>query len=284
MPFAIENYKDEILCDVVLMEAGHILLDHLWQLDRKVTNNWYTNCLSFIYNELKITLTPLSPKQVCEDQIKMGKIKECEKLEEKKNERMKEKKTKHHINLIPGAALVNKPTYKNILASWEECLPHLEFSYNRTIQSTYYSSFEVVYGFNPLIPFDILTLPTNKHANLDGMQKEKFVRELHVKRNEQYARQANKGCVMTFEPGDCIWVHRKKERFPTQRKYKLQPRGDGTFQVLKKINDNAYKLDLPTTYDNISPTFNVAYLSLFVVGEESDSRMNPFEEGGNDKD
>ncbi|RDY04681.1 hypothetical protein CR513_11583, partial [Mucuna pruriens] len=59
VPFAIENYKDEVLCDVVLMEAGHILLGRPWQLDRKVTHKGYTNCLSFIYNELKITLTPL---------------------------------------------------------------------------------------------------------------------------------------------------------------------------------------------------------------------------------
>ncbi|RDX94406.1 Retrovirus-related Pol polyprotein from transposon 17.6, partial [Mucuna pruriens] len=76
VPFAIENYKDEVLCDV---------------LDHKVTHNGYTNCLSFIYNELKITLIPLSPKQVCEDQIKMRKVREYEESEEKKNERKKEK-------------------------------------------------------------------------------------------------------------------------------------------------------------------------------------------------
>ncbi|RDY00577.1 hypothetical protein CR513_16213, partial [Mucuna pruriens] len=76
VPFAIENYKDEVLCDVVLMEAGHILLGHPWQLDRKVTHKGYTNCLSFIYNELKITLTPFFPKQVSKDQIKMRKLRE----------------------------------------------------------------------------------------------------------------------------------------------------------------------------------------------------------------
>ncbi|RDY13239.1 hypothetical protein CR513_01870, partial [Mucuna pruriens] len=37
VPLAIENYKKEVLCDLVLMEAGHILLGHPWQLDRKVT-------------------------------------------------------------------------------------------------------------------------------------------------------------------------------------------------------------------------------------------------------
>jgi hypothetical protein len=60
-----------------------------------------------------------------------------------------------------------------------------------------------------------------------------------------------------------------KERFPNQRKSKLQPRGDGSFQVLERINDNAYKI-----------TFNVADLTLFDTN--FDSRSNPFEERGDD--
>ncbi|RDX94989.1 Retrovirus-related Pol polyprotein from transposon 17.6, partial [Mucuna pruriens] len=103
------------------------------------------------------------------------------------------------------------------------------------------------------------------------------------KRNGQYASQANKGRVMTFEPGNGVWGHRQKEKFPTRRKYKLQPRGDETFQVLERINDNAYKLDLSTTYGNVSFTSNAADLSLLVVGEEFDLRTNPFEEGENDR-
>lgn len=65
---------------------------------------------------------------------------------------------------------------------------------------------------------------------------------------------------MTFEPGNWVWVHLEKERFPEQKKSKLQPRGDGPFQVLEKVNDNAYKLDLPGEY-NISATFNVSNIS-----------------------
>ena len=72
----------------------------------------------------------------------------------------------------------------------------------------------------------------------------------------------------------------RKERFPARRRSKLHPRGDGPFQVLERINDNAYRLDLPGEY-NISATFNVSDLSPFDVGD--DSRMNPFEERGNDE-
>ena len=63
----------------------------------------------------------------------------------------------------------------------------------------------------------------------------------------------------------------------------MQPRRDEPFQVLEKINDNAYKLDLPSEYGNISATFNMANISLFDVGNGLYLRTNLFEEGGNDR-
>jgi hypothetical protein len=84
-----------------------------------------------------------------------------------------------------------------------------------------------------------------------------------------------------FEPGDWVWLHMRKERFPVQRRSKLLPRGDGPFQVLERINDNAYKLDLPGEY-NVSTTFNVTDLSPFDAGDDLDLRTNPLEEEGND--
>ncbi|XP_073061851.1 uncharacterized protein [Primulina eburnea] len=92
-----------------------------------------------------------------------------------------------------------------------------------------------------------------KKLNMDGKKKAEFVRGLHEKvkaniekRNEQYSKQANKGKKkVIFEKGDWVWLHLRKERFPEKRRSKLLPRGDGKFQVLEKINDNSYRLDLP---------------------------------------
>jgi hypothetical protein len=120
-------------------------------------------------------------------------------------------------------------------------------------------------------------------------EKADFVKQIHEKarlnierRTEQYATQANKGRRnLVFEPRDWVWLHMRKERFPAKRRSKLLPRGDGPFQVLERINDNTYKLDLPGEY-NVSATFNVTDLSPFDVGD--DLRANHHQEEGNDGD
>ena len=86
------------------------------------------------------------------------------------------------------------------LKNWEECMPHIEFAYNRTLHSsTNCSPFEIVYGFNPLTPMDLIQLPIDKQVSLDGKKKADFVRDLHSKVREHiekktklYAENANK--------------------------------------------------------------------------------------------
>ena len=56
-------------------------------------------------------------------------------------------------------------------------------------------------------------------------------------------------------------------------------RGDSSFQILERINDNAYKIYLLGEY-GISATFNVYSLSLFNVGDNSKS--NSFKKRGDD--
>ncbi|KAL4335061.1 hypothetical protein GQ457_07G006590 [Hibiscus cannabinus] len=445
IPFSIGKYKDEILCDVVPMHAGHLLLGRPWQFDRRAIHDGFTNRYSFAYEGKKITLAPLTPRQVHEDQIHLRKsiekakesekdrvekskegkkregtneceekIKESKKGEEENGKKREGKRTnvfakgkdireclmtkvsllvlmyketllntnelnpnlpssivsllqdyedlfpedtlsglppirgiEHQIDSIPGATIPNRPAYRSNLEetkelqrqiqelmekgylreivrlhgiprtfvsdrdakflshfwrtlwgmigtkllfsttchpqtdgetevvnrvlstllraiiqknlkSWEECLPHVEFAYNRSLHSaTQHSPFEVVYGFNPLTPMDLLPLPLDQALNKDGKNKAEYVKKLHQKvreniekRTMQFEKQGNKGHRrITFEPEDWVWLHLRKERFPAQRKSKLLPRGDGPFQVVAKINDNAYKLDLPGEYN-----------------------------------
>ena len=61
-------------------------------------------------------------------------------------------------------------------------------------------------------------------------------------------------------------MHLRKERRPSKRKSKLMPRADGPFEVVEKINGNAYKIDLLGDY-GVSCTFNVADLSPYFADE-----------------
>jgi len=63
------------------------------------------------------------------------------------------------------------------LKSWEECLHFVEFAYNRTIHLTIdFSSFEIIYRFNPLTLIDLIHLPLKEIVSLDGEKKEKMMR------------------------------------------------------------------------------------------------------------
>jgi len=77
--FSIGNYKDEVLCDVVPMEATHVLLGRPWQYDRHVLHSGLSNIMSFSFQGRKVTLKPLSPQVVHKDQIKMKSKREKEK-------------------------------------------------------------------------------------------------------------------------------------------------------------------------------------------------------------
>jgi hypothetical protein len=57
------------------------------------------------------------------------------------------------------------------LKLWEKCLPHIEFAYNTFVHSTMkVSLFQVVYGFNPYAPIDLLPLPPLKTTCFDASQ------------------------------------------------------------------------------------------------------------------
>lgn len=56
--FSIGWYVDEVKCNVVPMQAGHLLLGRPWQFDRKVSHDGYHNQYSFLLNGRTILLHP----------------------------------------------------------------------------------------------------------------------------------------------------------------------------------------------------------------------------------
>ncbi|XP_019056473.1 PREDICTED: uncharacterized protein LOC109115993 [Tarenaya hassleriana] len=79
IPFSIGRYQDEVLCDIVPMQAGHIFLGRPWQFDREVIHDGQVNQYSFVHNKRKVVLAPLSPSQVHEIQLKLAKESESKK-------------------------------------------------------------------------------------------------------------------------------------------------------------------------------------------------------------
>ncbi|KAL5801029.1 hypothetical protein ACOSQ3_032661 [Xanthoceras sorbifolium] len=136
--FSISKYKDEVVCDVVPMNAGHILLGRPWQFDRHVTHDGYTNRYSFVLHKRPITLVPLTPRQVYEDQVRLKDERDVKNESESSKEKEVEEKKRetkqdfdevfpeempiglppirgieHQIDFVPGAPIPNRPAYRS---------------------------------------------------------------------------------------------------------------------------------------------------------------------------
>ena len=68
------------------MQAGHLLLQRPWQFDQCVQHDGFTNKYSFKHNQRTITLVPMTPKQVYEDQVRLQQWSEQKKLRDQKKE------------------------------------------------------------------------------------------------------------------------------------------------------------------------------------------------------
>lgn len=85
---------------------------------------------------------------------------------------------------------------------------------------------------------------------------------------------------MTFEVGDFVWAVLTIDRYPIGEYDKLSKQKIGSLEIIKKINDNAYQLRLPS-YLRISNVFNVKHLIPYIgdllEGEETpDSKASFF--------
>ncbi|KAK1574155.1 hypothetical protein QYE76_019010 [Lolium multiflorum] len=294
--FEIGPYKDSIDFDVVPMTVCHLLLGRPWLYDRSVQHNGRANTYHLEFKGKKINLQPMSPQQIVnESRQKIEFMSYFWKTLWRKLGTKLLFSTTCHPQTDGQTEVVNRTLsqllrsmIKKNLKEWEECLPHVEFAYNRAVHSTTeLCPFEVVYGFKPITPLDLLPLPIHERVNMEASKRADFVKKIHVKTKEliekkgksNAARKNKKRKEMLFKPGDMVWVHFRKDRFPKLRKSKLKPRGAGPYKVLAKINDNAYSIDLPEDEFGVSNSFNVADLTPYDGEDLGASRSTPFEGG-----
>jgi len=57
----VKKYKDNAWCDVIPMDACHLLLGRPWQYDRHALYDGYVNTYTFVKDGVKIKLVPLPP-------------------------------------------------------------------------------------------------------------------------------------------------------------------------------------------------------------------------------
>lgn len=60
--FQIGNYRDEIICNVMPMDACHILLGRPWQYDRKTIYDGEVNTYKITKDTKKYDMTPVKEK------------------------------------------------------------------------------------------------------------------------------------------------------------------------------------------------------------------------------
>ncbi|PKU64652.1 RNA-directed DNA polymerase [Dendrobium catenatum] len=147
---------------------------------------------------------------------------------------------------------------------WDEYLGQAEFAYNSmTNRSTGQCPFSVVYTKCPNHIVDISVLPqckskaaANTTENYSKMLED--IRNKLTEANDYYKQEADlHRREKIFNPGDLVMVRLRKERFQPGTYSKLSPKKIGPVPILRRINDNAYIVDLPPTYLTPS-TFNVS--------------------------
>lgn len=57
-------YKDEVYCDLVAMDACHVLLGRPWEFDRRVIHDGFLNTYAFRFNNCSFVLKPSPPAPV----------------------------------------------------------------------------------------------------------------------------------------------------------------------------------------------------------------------------
>jgi len=161
--------------------------------------------------------------------------------------------------------------------AWDDHLPLVEFAYNNSYHASIgMPPFEMLYGRRCRTPNCWLEPGEKQFAGPEIVQltadKVKVAREaLRVARDRQKSY-ADKRCrPFDFKVGEMVMlkVSPWKGIIRFGKRGKLSPRFIGPFKILEKVNEQAYRLELPPELDGIHSTFHVCYLRKCLANEVS---------------
>ena len=148
---------------------------------------------------------------------------------------------------------------------WDLIFPTAEFAYNNPVNcSTGKSPFQIVNGYSPRTPIDLVPLPPHMRISEPAENFAKHIHDLHAEirrkislSNEEYKLAADvHRRSKEFNVGGYVMVRIRSERIPKTFSKKLYARVMSPYSIIRKMGSNAYLLDLPNDVD-INPVFNV---------------------------
>ena len=131
---------------------------------------------------------------------------------------------------------------------WDQKLCQAEFAHNHVVsQSTWFSTFQVVYSIVPHGPLDLIPLPSKTQVHgkdeefVGGLQEiHKQVHHNLIQPATKYKSSADKKHRhVEFEVGDFVWAVFTKDLFFVGDYNKLSAKKIGLVEIIEKINSNA---------------------------------------------
>ncbi|KAJ9535649.1 LOW QUALITY PROTEIN: hypothetical protein OSB04_un001198 [Centaurea solstitialis] len=172
--------------------------------------------------------------------------------------------------------------------SWDSHLPLIEFAYNNSYHSSIgMPPFEMLYGRRCRTPTCWREPGEKQYAGPEIVQitadKVKVaLKRLKAARDRQKMYADKKRKLMTFEVGDRVMlkVSPWKGVIRFGKRGKLNPRYIGPFKIAKRVNEQAYELELPPEFEGIHNTFHVSNFKKSKVEEDqilpiSELRVDP---------